>query len=719
MSTVDLSNCADEPIHIPGHIQPHGALLAFDLSGKLAEWSANAAGLLGFEPKMGTHFASLPLASQVKVLLDESCATADEDGGAPCVAEITIAGLHYDCVVHGNQQRIIAEFESCVLSNDAVAGFALKAHAGIDRLKRQKSINSLLALAVEQVRAITGFDRVMAYRFRQDDSGDVCAEARRDDLPPFLGMRYPASDIPAQARRLYTINTLRLIADIGYTPVPILGAAGQPPLDMSHCVLRSVSPIHLEYLRNMGIAASMSVSIVINGRLWGLIACHHMQPMQVPYSLRMACDVIAQVLAATIQSFIAREQAMLADQSAAIRTRLIETFLHEEDVIAALAQHAEELASVLAADALIFSQQGKLAVHGDLPQDLARAIVAAAPITGGEIVQYIQRSDWPADLQPVLGTWVGLLGLHFDPATSGWLLAMRKEQVETIRWGGKPEKLEVTGPLGHRLTPRGSFDEWLETVRDTAEPLDPTRLLAAQQLLAEMHRASMSRHAELERARMQLLAILGHDLRDPLHTISMAASVMQQGAQQPQLVQRIERSSGRMQRLISQVLDISRLDSGLGLGMQIANVNLSQAVQDVIEEARLAHPAVVCIAHIAPDLIIQGDADRMAQVLGNLLSNARHHGTAGFPVEVALREEGADVILEVSNRAGPIPPEEVAQLFNPFKRSGLQSRSNRTGLGLGLYIAANIIQGHQGELSYHYDDPSVVFRVTLPIGSPQ
>lgn len=713
-SGIDLANCADEPIHIPGLIQPHGALLAFDHGGALRSWSANVPALLGFAPALNQQVARLPLRAPVLAQLRECIDDSGAEGCTRTAIETTMAGHLFDCIVHSDAQRVIAEFELRDIRTETVATFALKAHTAIERLKRQKTIGTLLQLAVEQVRAITGFDRVMAYRFRHDDSGDVIGEALDASLQPFIGMRYPASDIPAQARRLYTINTLRLIADIGYTPVALLGAPDDPPLDMSHAVLRSVSPIHVEYLQNMGVAASMSVSIVVNGRLWGLLACHHMTPLRVPYSIRMACDVIAQVLAATVQSLDARERATMVEQAAGVRTHLIETLLREDDVLAALARHAADLAATLGADALVFAQQGRVLVHGAMAHETATAIVASLPEDGEEVLQRCSRAEWPAAAHVPIGPWVGLLGLHFDPASGGWLLALRREQIETIRWAGKPEKLAVTGPLGHRLTPRGSFNEWVESVTDSAEPWDAGRLLVAEQLLAEMHRASMTRHAEMDRARMQLLAMLGHDLRDPLQSITMAATVLQHGAQPQQLGQRIERSSGRMQRLISQVLDMSRLDSGMGLALRQESTDISRMVDDLVDEARLAHPGTLYETAVAPGVTARVDPDRMAQVISNLLSNARHHGTGGHPVLVTLRDDGETIAIEVRNHGAPIAPELEAQLFNPFKRMALQHRTNRTGMGLGLYIAFNIVQGHRGTLTYGYEAPHVVFTVRFP-----
>jgi chemotaxis family two-component system sensor kinase Cph1 len=428
--------------------------------------------------------------------------------------------------------------------------------------------------------------------------------------------------------------------------------------------------------------------------------------------------VVAQVLAAVVQSIDAKEHMALAERAAAVRTHLIETLLHEDDVMAALERHAGDLAGSLDADALVFAQQGKVTTHGEIDAELAAQIVASLPPDGEEMLQRCDRKQWPAELQARIGPWVGMLALHFDPATAGWLLAMRKEQVETVRWAGKPEKLLKTGPLGHRLSPRGSFEEWVESVHDKAEPWDDARQLVAEQLLGEMHRASMARHAEVERARMQLLAMLGHDLRDPLQSISMAATVLQHGAQPHQLGRRIERSSGRMQRLISQVLDMSRLDSGLGLTMRKVEVDLSKMVDDLLDETRMAHPGSNYQASIAPGVTGSADPDRMAQVVSNLLSNARHHGAGGKSIIVSLRTEDSQVILEVRNEGAAIAPELAAQLFNPFKRMAVQSNANRTGMGLGLYIAEKVVQGHGGTIDYRHDNPHVVFRVAFPLYPP-
>jgi light-regulated signal transduction histidine kinase (bacteriophytochrome) len=718
---VDLLNCADEPIHVPGSIQPHGALVFFNAAGELEGWSANAGASLGLTLELGRPYAALGLPQAVTELLQE-CADSMIDGeAAPMVTPIVVEGADYDCVAHAHRGRIVAEFEARDVTTDAVAQFAIRAHSSIDRLRRQKTVDALLETAVRQVREFTGFDRVMAYRFRADDSGDVVAEARRDDLVPFLGQRYPAGDIPPQARRLYVLNTLRMIADVTYHAVPMLGAEGDAPLDMSFGVLRSVSPIHIEYLQNMGVGASMSVSIVINGRLWGLLACHHMAPKRVPYSIRMAADVLAQVIASTVQSLELRDEAGLVERAAKVRTSLVESLLLEEDPLEALIEHADGMMEAARAQAMIATQFGRVVCRG-IDQACGENIVATLPEEGHNLLTRACLDDWPAASREGLGKWVGMLALPFDPPSKGWCLLLRPEQVEQVAWGGKPDKSGTYGPMGERLTPRGSFDAWIETVRGSAHAWEDGVLTHARMTLGELARVSNARRAQLETTRAQLLAMLGHDLRDPLHSINMAGMVLEKtdaGNKGGTLGRRIQSSSNRMQRMIGQVLDMSRIDRGMNLGVDLEAVDLAALVEDLVEEARLAYPTIVYDLRVECGATVLADSGRLGQVLSNLLSNARHHGEPNQPIEVRLSVDAGQAAVSIANASAAIPQEIESGLFNPFKRSSLNNPRNRTGMGLGLYIAQQIAREHQGDIGYRHEITDahgrVVFTVRLPL----
>lgn len=735
---VTLQNCDREPIHVPGAIQPHGALLAFvagDAGLRVCDASLNVRDWLGASaPQLGdtlgpAHFQGAP---EVHALLAAAARGTPEDDGQMHTAEVRLDGRVFDLVVHRMGPAVLAEFESRPAGEDGIASFALRAHRAMNQLRRQPQVDSLLALAVRALRELTGFDRVMAYRFRSDSSGEVVAEDRHAELEPFTGLRYPAGDIPAQARRLYLLNTLRLIADVDAVPVPLHSARGPgdddedgEPLDMSHGVLRSVSPIHIEYLRNMGVAASMSISIVIGDKLWGLLACHHRTPRRVPYSVRMACDVLAQVLAANVQSVLAREHAGWTEAGADLRARVVETVLHADDTVAALGDLAPALSQVFGADALLVAEDDRLLVHGGLAREQVNALlkwVNERHAAAGDLVEVSDLPRQAPDLEAALGGWCGVLSLRYDEVTGGRVVLLRREQVETIHWAGKPEKTCVAGPHGPRLTPRGSFDVWQEEVRGTCEPWSDGQRELARQLLAELVRANAAQINEIHRARTELLAMLGHDLRDPLQSISMAAKVLERGSAGgpradvgARLGQRIQSSSSRMSRLIGQMLDVSRLQIGMGLQLQCAEVDLVALLEDLLDEVRTGHPQLTLVTEMPASLRAWADADRITQLFGNLVSNARHHGAPGEPVIVQLSQHADRVHFEVSNHAPPIAPELVPQLFSAFKRHRQINERNRNGLGLGLHIAQAIAAGHGGSLEYAYAEPYVVFSACFPV----
>lgn len=717
--SLTLDNCDREPIHIPGSIQPHGALIAFDPKGRLTHASANVPDLLGFKPVFGQPLAPTHLEGHegIHELIGQTLAEVERGDVIPASVEARLNGHAFDVVAHASEGLVVCEFELREGDADEIASFAQKAYRSLDVLKRQRTELRLLEGAVQAIRDMTGFDRVMAYRFRHDDSGDVVAESVREDLDPYLGRRYPASDIPAQARRLYTINTLRLIADLGYTPVPLLAdAAHAEPLDLSHSVLRSVSPIHVEYLRNMGVGASMSVSIVVGGKLWGMIACHHMAPRRVPYSIRMAADVMAQLLASSVQTLTAQARESQVAQAAWLRSEISAHVAQGEDPLTVLQAHAAPLCAALDGHALLVSHDGKVRTHG-IESDAEQAWAAMLPTwldTQGQAMLPLHHcKDLPQDEDGALPPYCGVLALRFDNNQQGWIVALRREQIETIRWGGKPDKVIAHGPLGPRLTPRGSFDEWRETVSGTAEPWNGTLLEIASQLLDALSRANTDRVMALDRLRSQLWAVLGHDLRNPLQSLSIAANVLDQGEQRGRMSTVIKNSAGRMQRLLSDVLDISRLQNGLGLAMRPEEIDLVALILQLIEETSVGHPDMRLTHQLPGQLRLPADAGRVAQLVSNLLSNARHHGQGA--VHVLLREDAGQAVLQVSNPASPIPAEDVGNLFNPFKRQSLDNVRNRTGMGLGLYIAAQIAQSHQGSISYSHVDGMVVFEVRLPL----
>lgn len=711
-----LDNCDREPIHVPGTIQPHGALLAFDRLGRLTHMSANVPALLGIRPAFGTRLEQDPLGALGRAVpaLREALQQAVRSEQPVQSVQADVEGRQFDVVIHSHQGRVLCEFEHRVPGED-VSAFALIAFRALETVKRQTSAERLLQTAVEAIRTITGFDRVMGYRFAHDDSGEVLAEARADTLDAYLGRRYPASDIPAQARRLYTVNTLRLIPDVGYAPVPVLSeSAGMAALDMSHSILRSVSPVHVEYLGNMGVRASMSVSIVVGGRLWGLIACHHMAPRRVPYPLRMAIDVIAQVIASSLQSIAAATREAAVARAATVRTAIAQSIASGDEVVDAIHRERLALCADPGCDDLFFTLEGTPRLLETVDARWAAAVAQWLAHQRGDLVHVTAEADlppWPDDV-PATQRYSGLLGLRFDLARQGWLVLLRREQVFTIRWGGKPDKVIAHGPLGARLTPRGSFDEWRETVRGQAAPWTEDQREIASQLLDTVARAHGERLRQADAMRTQLWAILGHDLRNPLQSLHMASTALDRGASSERLNTIIRNSANRMNRLLSDVLDLARLQRGFDLNVEREALDLVPLLRQLIDEFVSAQPSTGVSFQAPPSLHIAGDAGRIAQLVANLLSNARHHGTGD--VSVALLAHGDTAQLTVENPAEPIPDDRLATLFDPFKAASLGNQRNRTGMGLGLYIAGQVARAHGGSIDYRYAEGRVAFVVRLP-----
>jgi light-regulated signal transduction histidine kinase (bacteriophytochrome) len=713
---VTLDNCDREPIHIPGAIQPHGALLAFDAGGCLHAVSDNAPAMLGPGlPALGEPLRADHLGSVVADAVAAARERGSESAGMVDRYELALGSRVFDLLVHHNGAAVIAEFELRQDDGSAArSGFSAIAYASMARLRQQRTVQDLLDAAVAELRTLTGFDRVMAYRFRHDASGDVVAESRRDDLEPFLNRRYPASDIPAQARRLYLLNTVRQIGDARARAVAIV-AERADPLDMSWCSLRAVSPIHLEYLGNMGVAASMSVSIVIGGQLWGMLACHHMAPKVVPHAVRTAADVLGQLLASSVQTLLSAETARHLAAGGELRVRLIEQVTHSDDALRAIQPFAAELCSLFAAHGLVISEGTETCVHGGVDAQAGADLVRwlAAHDAPGSVVAVSSQSAMAPALAAVLGTWAGFLALR---SGDGWLVLLRREQIETVEWGGRPMKAYTPGPNGPRLTPRGSFDVWRETVRGSSVPWSDTERELAASLSAELQRACAARQTQMAAARDQMLAVLGHDLRGPLQTIAMASQLLERGGDSQKISRHISRSSSQMARLITDVLDVSRLRSGLGLGVQPAPVDLAALLQDVVKESRIAHPGVEVLFVGPASLVAPADPDRVRQLLDNLLGNARNHGEPGRPIRLDLRQDGGAAEIAVANHGSEIPPEVARDLFNPYKRQSVGNPRNRGGLGLGLYIASEIAQAHGGSLDYAWQPPCVVFTCRLPLG---
>jgi serine phosphatase RsbU (regulator of sigma subunit) len=341
--------------------------------------------------------------------------------------------------------------------------------------------------AARAVRDLTGFDRVMVYRYDEDYNGEVVAESKRADLNSFLGLHYPSTDIPAQARALYEKSWLRLISDVGYTPAPLVPTTAPgsgTPLDLTHATLRSVSPIHVEYLQNMGVHASMSISLLRHGRLWGLIACHHYAgPHLPPFGNRVAAEFLGSTLSLRLVDRFEDDQLRRRLAAQSVLAKLTAATLNDREPLAAALLGAPDLLDLVPADGVVVDIQGDRRVRGSVPPpEVVAAVAAWARGAGDEIAD----SDWlsrelPAlPLDPQLAA--GALALNLpDGQYAVWF---RREVLRSVDWGGDPHNKAIALSEGDRIriSPRKSFDRWREIAHQRSEPWTPGETESAEAL---------------------------------------------------------------------------------------------------------------------------------------------------------------------------------------------------------------------------------------------
>ena len=723
-----IDDCEREPIHLPGSVQPHGAIVIVS-DGRVVQCSANVADLLQLSgPPLGRALSEV-----FGEVADELRALTVGSDRARHAARLTI-GTQAVFVMRTEGPGVdIFEFEPVDSSPEVTEADLHRIVAdALSVLQRTTGSAELVDELCRFVQSLTGFDRVMGYEFQPDDHGVVIAEVRRPDLEPFLGLHYPASDIPPQARRLYLEHWLRIIPDAGYQPVPLepelLPTTGAP-LDMGAIGCRSVSPIHCRYLANMGVRASMSISLVVDGRLWGLVACHHYDSPRLPSpSVRDACELIALSASVLLSSRLAEERTasrlVIEERLNRQAERLVET----DDLTAGLLGDADEILGLFDAHGAALVVGGHVDVVGRAPDGprvlaLAEEIGATRP---GEIVVTSDASSELSSLADAVDVAAGVIALPLSSMLRNYLFWFRPRWRHQVRWAGEPTKaIEVAAGGGSRLLPRQSFAEWVESVEHRARPWPD-----GTELVAEKVRELLARHitrtaeeltrlnAELARSNAELDAfayVAAHDLKEPLRGLANYAAFLVEdygdvlddtGREQlDQLVQLAARMSG----LLGSLLEYSRAGRS---DLNRSSVRLADVVSDV---TGLLHAQ---IADRGADVTVgQGDVvvdvDLFTQLVMNLVSNAIKYNDSPTPqVDVGLTtlsrtERGAELVprsllveedttvVYVSDNGIGIPADRIEDVFRVFRRLH-QPGDYGGGEGAGLAISRRIVVRHGG-----------------------
>ncbi|SDX90239.1 ATP-binding protein [Hymenobacter psychrophilus] len=759
---VTLTNCDREPIHIPGAIQPYGLLLCLAPdTHRIVQASANTAALLALpaETLLGRGLDCLfagPRQAEVATWLP----TLREQPKLLGVRLDALPGQpFFKLIGHQFDNLLWLELES-VAEPEAARPLNLPSlNDALAELLAAESVADFCQAAVRQVRDLTGFDRVMTYRFGADGSGEVVAEAARADLEPFLGLRYPATDIPQQARAMYLKNWLRFIPDVDYVPVPLVPAfnplSARPP-DMTYSVLRSVSPIHLEYLRNMGVAATMAISVIRDGELWGLIVCHHATPRLVSYELRDLCLFLGKTFSALLRG---KEQA--DDYASQLRLRehqvhLFGLLAEAADFREALYDHLPAVQAVFDCGGLLVRFDGELRTVGSVPEPaqvtaLLDWLHHEAPATADVFATNSYVRHRPAGVA-ARATASGLLAICLDPTAGDYIVWLRPELLQTVTWAGRQQKAEELRDGQVFLSPRQSFEAWSQAVENTATPWKPIELEAAREIrlriadirlrqLGEVQaraRALNALNAELARSNNDLDSfayVASHDLKEPLRGIHNYSIFLledyadQLDAEGVNKLQTLVRLSQRMEALIESLLRISRVGR---LEPELQAVDVNQVVAEVLDllHPRLTETGTTVSVPVALPMV-QADPVRLGEVFNNLITNAmRYNDQPHKAVSILAMPAGSVVgpqgpidparyqVLAVRDNGIGIEARHFENIFKLFKRLHGQDKYEG-GTGAGLAIVRKMIESLGGQV-WPESTPGqgTTFYFTIPTFTP-
>ncbi|MGN6438853.1 MAG: ATP-binding protein [Agriterribacter sp.] len=738
---VDLTNCDKEPIHIPGFVQSHGFLVAINPSTHIIEkvsenvsnyLGVSASQLLGKPASMLDALVNAPdKGLLISDLIDIGTKGKNYETNNP--SKLIINNKSFDVVLHAHNNYIIVEAEEQTGHTDSITLQKIMTNA-LGKIQAAASLQQLLDNVASLVKDITGYDRVMVYKFHEDQHGEVIAEARNEAVEPFLHLHYPASDIPVQARALYKLNLVRLIADVNSEPSPLLGLNDETlqPLDLTHSGLRAVSPIHIEYLRNMGVAASFSISLIHKGELWGLIACHHYSARFVDYNSRMAAKFVGQLFSAALEF---RTEEDNKEQTA--RYRANEQLLQEQmsldlNVVEGLVRRKTTMLDINGATGAVLFFEGKWYQLGEVPpQKNIQHIIHY--LREHFISGFFQATDIPLhvkSLEEFSAVASGVMVVEISPQFEEFIMWCKPEIIQNVNWAGNPAKSVVPTQDGSpRLSPRKSFEKWTQQVRYTSESWSNGEIGVAMKLKEDILHIINRKSSEIRKLNDLLRKAyeeldtftytISHDLKTPLSSIKNYSEIIVEdyGESFPeearQLLQKVIKGTDKMNQLIRDVLHYTKVGR---TGIKFAKVDMSRLLNDIKEEVLIAEKGKNISIHIVDPVDVMGDATMVMQLFNNLIGNAAKYSGNSKAAIVKIRAElVADGFVQymVSDNGIGLDMKYAPRIFELFQR--LDNAKGISGTGVGLAIVKRIVEKHGGKIWVESVlDNGTKFFVTLP-----
>lgn len=732
---VNLSNCDREPIHIPGQIQSHGFLIVLDKEVRVSYFSDNIYSyitdlnkdLLGSSIDYLETFIGISFQPHfLKNLIASSGSKNRFEKNNPVPVEI--GGYGYFLIISKNAGQILLEFEQATSDFELNVQYVLG--QSIAQVLAHKNMDKLLEQTAIEVKEIISFDRVMIYQFMDDGHGAVVAEAKNNKLESWLGLHYPASDIPQQARALYKLNLTRLIADVHSTPSKISTAPGNTDhLDLTNAQLRAVSPIHIQYLKNMGVASSFSISIICDGELWGLIACHNYTARFIDFKSREYAKLIGQILSSALQF---RKEEVDQNEKDALTfsvAKLGKALLGQQDVLSALCSDPESLLQVVPANGVLLSAGINSFRYGKTPHSAAEAILLDWLFDNVKTDTFCDTnlSALIPELEDCKSIASGIMFCMISREHRECLLWFRPEQVYNVNWAGNPNKPADNhlDPL-FRISPRLSFEAWREEVRGVSnkwkrEEINAVNLLKQEILSAVSLQAGAVKemNARLKEAYEELETFsytISHDLKNPLASIKSYAQLLIRdksilGSGQ-KMVQRIADRADQMNLMINAVLDYSKIGK---ITVEFAHLKMKEIIEDIIIDLQIVYQVNMPIITVDVTHDLFGDKVMLHQIFSNLISNAVKYSQHSNPSTVHINSvcKNNEVVYTISDNGLGIAEADRQSIFELFNR--MDNVKNIEGSGVGLAIVKRIVDKHHGKIWVESEiDTGSTFFLALP-----
>ncbi|GAB3320908.1 ATP-binding protein [Larkinella ripae] len=739
-SGINLTNCESEPIHIPGYIQSHGFLVAITADTFTIRYASEnserftkrpATELLGKPLDDLLTQTDLPVADLVAIL---NVGKRDNTWSRMNPHRFRVNENDWYLIVHQNDDLLILEWETAVANHNNLDQ-QLIAEA-LTEVQSNRTLTELIQNTARRVKQIIGYDRVMVYRFSADWHGEVIAEEKEPHLEPYLGLHYPASDIPRQARELYKANLVRLIADVNSVSSPLFSLGekeDEKPLDLTHAVLRAVSPIHIEYLKNMGVQASMSISLLYRGELWGLISCHHSSPRFVDFPARQAAKFVSQLLSSALEFRKDEEDQSFLFQIQQNEQKLNSQVLKDWDVVAGLTQHPVTILDVTKATGAVLAFDNKFYSIGAVPGE--SAVAGITNWLGTESFDTFFETNRLPELYPLAEGFrdvgSGLLAIALSKELNEYILWFKPEQIRQVTWAGNPDKPMTVSENGQAfLHPRKSFEAWSQTVRNTSEPWKEAEISVAVKLREDVLQVVARKANEVrqlnERLRVAYEELdafsytVSHDLRTPLSSIRCYAEIImeEQGGTMEEdtrlMFQKILDSTERMRSLIRHILYYSRMGR---TELNFKNLDMTKMLDVIRDEILITEKKKNRVLRIEFGTMpsIYGDPTMVNQVFTNLVSNAVKYTqrVKEALVQVEGRDTGEEIIYTVKDNGIGFDMKHAGKMFDLFKR--LDNAATFEGTGVGLAIVKRIVNRHGGKIWFHSQpNRETIFSVSFP-----